>query len=180
MSQVVQSLPLLLSKEDLTNILSIPQITDDKKVDRIIKEAQDLDVHPLLGDELYYDMVLNKSVDKYRTLLNGEQYTDEDNVTRIFTGLRMAIAYYFCARFVETNQINITTHGVVQKTNEHSTPVTEKTIAFQAGKYRSQGYEYWKQAEQYLNEKDDVYTKWKSTCASANPRSSLKITPIGG
>ncbi len=59
-----QVINLLITKTEFTSDKIIPQNTDDEKVNKAIREAQQLDLRPLLGNACYYDLVRNFQASK--------------------------------------------------------------------------------------------------------------------
>jgi hypothetical protein len=169
---------LLITKEEFQADKLIPQSTDTARVEKAIREAQQFDIRPLLGDALYYDLLKNTTEEKYQSLLNGEEYQNAQSETILFSGLRMAIKYYAYSRFILSQQVNVTSHSVVEKLNQYSQPSQEKTIVREAEQAKSGAAEYWNEAKAYLNCKSTDFPLWKRK--NATPKSAFKITAIGG
>lgn len=173
---------LLITKAEFSEDKLIPDATPESRVDRCIRESQQFDLLPLLGDALYFDLLKNSSNEIYRKLIDGEEYTDlQDHVVQ-FSGLRMALKYWAYARFINSNQFNVTTHSSVTKTNPWSEPAQSKTIAIEVESAKSGAYAYWLEAKKYLDTKKETYPLWKTTCSAddSNVRSGFRINAVGG
>jgi hypothetical protein len=59
-----QVIKLLIAKSDFTSDKLIPQNTEDEKINKSIRDAQQFDLRPLLGDAFYYDLVKNFQASK--------------------------------------------------------------------------------------------------------------------
>ena len=180
----MEEINLIIDSTAFTEDKLVPQITDPAKFQRAIREAQQFDLRPLLGDALYYELVNNYNPDdsggpddKYLKLVDGEQYQDSQDQTIIFSGLRMVIKYYAYARLISGQQINVTSHSVTRKLSDYSEPVDGKTIAMEVSSARNGAASYWDEAKKYLNAKAADFPLWK--CTHKAPRTGVKITAIG-
>lgn len=177
--------PLLIDYTEFTKDKLIPALTDQDKLrlESSIREAQQFDLRPVLGDAMYYDILLNydgsdSSTDKYDDLILGTQYTNQNNETIIFSGLRMCIKYWAYARYLSRQQVNVTARGIAIKTNPHSDPVDSKTISVEVQSARSGAVAYFEEAKKFLNGKQSTYTLWKGE--KVKTRSGFRITAVGG
>ena len=114
---------LITCKEvhELTRKMSI-HIENDK-MDAFIREAENLDVKPVIGDGLF--IALHKDYERFTALLNGGVYENEDGELKSFTGLKTALSYFVYARLVRNNDGQVTRMGFVNKDNDHSTRASE-------------------------------------------------------
>lgn len=175
----------LIQISDIKAIKPISDNIDVARLDPYIIEAQDLDIRPFLGDPLFYDLVegVNASPQstKYLELINGKSYTNSYGHTIYFDGLKVAIAYFAYARFMQNQGINVTRFGIVKKLNDTSEPIDQAAIDRFVGNTRSIGNSYIAQVEAFLD--DDyrqttrVYPLWREE-EPKKPRSKFKITPV--
>lgn len=136
-------------------------ISDVKRLDTYISEAQNFDLRPLLGEELYFDFINNLTVQKYIDLKNGKNYIPSDyTATFNFLGIKPVLVYFTYSRFLLNDNYRSTNAGFVQKVTEHSNPVDEKTIARLASQARASALSYWKDVLLFLYTYSDTYTLW--------------------
>jgi hypothetical protein len=175
--------PLLLTKDDFLEDKLIPSITELVKLEKCIRDAQEEDLRPLMGDRFYTDMILNFSLNDsdvthiYVPLMRGEDYEDSDGYTIHFSGLRMALKNWTYARYIAQVQFNVTSHSVVNKLQDNSQLVSSKTIAAQVEAARSMAVSYWADVVKYLKVKYASYPLW--TGQKTTPRGSFRIR-VGG
>lgn len=93
------------------------------KIDSFIREAENMDLKPVMGDELL--IAVKRRQVEFATLLNGGVYERPDGNTKSFEGLKSALAYFTYARFVRNNDGNVTRTGFMIKDNEHSVRASE-------------------------------------------------------
>ena len=65
---------------------------DPDKIETYIRESENIYIKSALGDELFLDVKTNP--DKYALLLDGGTYETKCKEKKLFTGLRIALAYY--------------------------------------------------------------------------------------
>ena len=110
--------------------------------------------------------------------MDGEEYTNSKGETIQFPGLRMALKYYAYAIYLPLQQTTVTSHSAVIKTNPFSVPQEQKELLRQADESEKGAYEYWKEAEAYLNANKDLFTLWE--CTNVTPSSGFRISVVGG
>lgn len=168
----------------------------DGVVEIYIREAEQIDILPAIGAELYKrfsqlgDIIVDDKklatenggeiyalaegelpTEEYK-LLNGGYYTDGCGEEHYFEGLKAALAYLAYARFVRNHSTNVTTYGVVVKTGEDSTPADVRTISAAALDARRIGEDYLAAALRYW--------KYATECARSPQRASRpRFVPIG-
>lgn len=108
----------LITIEDLrTHTKNIARTVVWDDVEPYIREAQNLDIKPKIGDETLMKL-LSEENEVYTLLLNGGIYTNNGQ-SRMFSGLKAALSYYIYARLVN-NSFQFTRFGSVQKTDQYS------------------------------------------------------------
>src|SRR4051812_15981545 len=109
---------VLITKNDFKDIRKISQNISLEKLNPYILEAQEFDLKPILGQELYYDLVADydssPSLEKYFDLYHGSTYTC-GNSTYTHNGLVPAICYFAYSRYVLDAGITDTPSGLKQK-----------------------------------------------------------------
>lgn len=100
---------------------------DDKKLLAYITEAEQMNIKPALGDELFLDILSQgEDNDLYKILLNGGTYKDNNRNTRSFVGLKVALSYFVYAQNVMTGDFQSTRYGTVIKQGEYSQGISSK------------------------------------------------------
>lgn len=135
----------------------ISKQVDKQRVESFIREAEELDLCPSLGNALLND--IRNHPDKYDSLLYGCEY-ESNGVTIYQSGLRKALAYYAYGRLLQNGDGQVTRFGYVEKNDEHSNPVDTEA---RANAYRS-AFEmadtYMAQVLSYIQTTDNpLYTK---------------------
>lgn len=106
---------------ELTRKMSVHLERD--KIDSFIREAENMDLKPVMGDSLLYAVRRDSSA--FVTLLGGGMYRLPSGEVRTFEGLKSALAYFTFARFVRNGDGNVTRSGFMVKDNEHSTRASD-------------------------------------------------------
>jgi hypothetical protein len=159
-------------------------VNEAKRVTPFVYEAQVFDLKPLLGATLYDDLIDNTTDAKYLTLLNGEQYVDPNGYTVNFEGLGACLVYFAYARFLENQQITVTSHGVVTKDSPYSTPVDSKTLTQRINQVRSGAFVYFEQVAKYLTDKNtstpNTYDLWLNDLPDTRKTSAPRLSAVDG
>lgn len=138
---------MLVTSDDIRKYRPIAGNLDDiRRLETYINEAEQLDIIPVIGAELYKQITDNPS--NYNELLNGGYY---NNNTQHFAGLKAAICMLAYARFLPNNIINVTPFGVKEKLSIDSNTVDNKTLFYQINETRKIGLAYLQQVVDYLN-----------------------------
>lgn len=153
---------LVISANDIKKYKAIADIHPDR-IDPYIREAQVLNLRPLLNEALYYDF-LNKFQDTgdsmysaYQNLLNGTTYTYEGQTIE-YLGLKPMMVYYTLARFVVNNQVNFTAYGVAYKRSDESDRLDADSIRVQVNQFREIALAYQNGVKQFLDYNTATYT----------------------
>lgn len=96
---------------------------DKDKIDSFIREAENMDLKPVMGDSLLY--AVRREPTAFTALLNGGMYKSASGDIKTFEGLKSALAYFTFARFVRNGDGNVTRVGFTVKDNEHSTRASD-------------------------------------------------------
>jgi len=167
----------IITITDIRELRRIPnQVEWTGDFENYVIEAQRFDIRPFLGDAMFYDMMENLTSAVYVDLLDGTEWTYAENTIQ-FDGLRVALAYFSFARYIQSNNVFMTRYGLVTKSTEHSEPVDEKTIARLVSQARNAANAIIEQAKLFLNNNIAVYTLWNSA-ASNKPRWGSKLKCI--
>lgn len=128
----------LLTIEELkTTGRPIGKVSEDK-LNAFISEAEQLHIKPILGDELFLELMKEAETDDEdmqdttkQMLLNGGTYyinngTDRETI-RSFMGLKVAISYFVNAQLLMVGDIESTRFGSVIKDGDYSSHISSKT-----------------------------------------------------
>lgn len=152
-----------------------------KSLEPYILEAEQFDLRPFLGDDLYLDLVADfeasPSLETYSDLYNGSQYTYNDRSYQ-HDGIVSVLAYFTYSRYIANANIHSTKHGVVQKNTEFSEPASEKTIARLIGQAKSGAVAYQERVRLYLNHHSDSIPLWYGS--GKRRKGQIRIHAIGG
>lgn len=133
---------LIISVENLKEFRPLSEDIPPVRINPFIQEAHQIDLKNLLGGALYVDLLAkfdNSGASEYaayKQLIDGLSYTS-GGVTLEHPGLVGFLCYSALARFYANNQINVTKFGIVNKTNDQSTPVEYKVIQASIEEMRS-------------------------------------------
>jgi len=151
---------LLVDRAEITKHRQISQTVYDDVLNQYIRDAQFLDVQDLLCAEFYNDLMMNSTDAEYVELLNRGIYqyngTEYTNV-----GLKTVICYYAHARYLKFGSATDTPFSLVEKTNNDSQIVSEKTKQILYKQNQQIAYKYWMNVEAFLNRKKSNYPLWK-------------------
>lgn len=160
---MTEQIDLLIGRGDITPYAQIAiNVRDENSLFPHILAAQNVDVQPVLGGPLFTDLLLNRTIDKYRELLEGGLYQNEAGFTLKFQGLKSAIACFAYARYLLWKNANDTPFGVVSKKTEWSELADTKLITAIASEKRSEASHYLSECTTFLNENLGTYPLFDS------------------
>lgn len=111
---------MLIDRTEIAKHRELSKGVREGKINPYIEDAQRLDLMPLLGENLYNDIV-NNSVD-HTLLLDGGNYT-YNGKTYNHSGLKKTLSIFTYARYVMFGSYTDTAFGFVEKSNQDSKPV---------------------------------------------------------
>lgn len=103
----------------------IGKVSDDKII-AFITEVEQTIVRPALGDDLFMRIMAQESNKDIELLMSGGKYQNQQGQTRVFTGLKTAIAYYTYAQNVRAGDIESTRYGMMLKDGDYSQHASAK------------------------------------------------------
>jgi len=138
---------------------------EEEKVTRYIAEAQEFDLKSVLGRALHFAFVeglaASPQVEIYSELFEGKTYLDTGlNQNISFAGVKKAMIYWSYARFLNNQDTNVTSFGIVQKENEFSKPSEEKRIARLVTAAIAAATAYKNDFVKFLNDNSTDYPLW--------------------
>jgi len=173
---------MLISLEQIQLFKSLTtNLNTVKQLDPYILEAEEFDLRPFLGDDLYLDLVADfeasPSLETYLDLYNGTEYTYNGRTYR-HEGIVPVLAYFTFARYAAMSGTHSTKHGFVTKQTDFSEPASEKTIARMIGQSKSAALVYQDRVRRYLNHHASTYPLWYGS--SKRRKGQIRISAIGG
>lgn len=173
-------IPKLISIQDIQEYTRITSSVDSvKSLEPFIIDAQEMDLRPFIGQELYIDLINEfesyPSLPTYNYLFNGCTY-QVGTKNYLHHGLKAVLVFYTWHRFILGGNIQSTRMGMVVKKNEFSEPASEATIARIASQAKSMAVVYQDSVKCYLDNNNSLYPLWK---CNRGHRGSIKIRGIG-
>lgn len=159
---------MLIDKTEIAKHREVSRSVRDDKINPYIDDAEALDLKPMLGSELYYEMVENPTDAKYIALL--------DPVEKKHVGIKKVLSLFSYARYVLYGSFTDTAFGFVQKSSQDSQPVGNEFKRNIYTKDRQAAVEYFKDIERYLNDNKTDYPLWKTGCGISMGR--VRISKI--
>lgn len=172
----------LITFEDIRDRIGIPLNTNQAKdLNPKILDAQDFDLRPFLGEQLYLDLIEDfsnsPSLVKYNDLFNGSTYTYNGKKYQ-HDGVKAILVYHSYARYSGRNSIKDTPFGFTQKKNEHSDHASEKAIARIVAEERSKAQAHEDRVRMFLHYNREDYPLYN--CHNTKRRSTgVRIKRIG-
>ena len=143
---------------------------EEAKLIAYITEAEQMNIKPALGEELFLD-ILTEGEDNnlFKVLLNGGTYKDCCECTHSFVGLKVTLSYYVYAQNVMTGDFQSTRFGTVIKSGDYSREISSKE--------RSDCYNNALEVAHYYLQECVAYCKCKNLINSDRPH---RIASTGG
>lgn len=100
---------------------------DDTKLLAYITEAEQMNIKPALGDELFLNILKDgETNDIYKVLLAGGTYRDGADNIHSFIGLKVTLSYFVYAQNVMSGDFQSTRYGLRVKDGDYSSGVSSK------------------------------------------------------
>ena len=165
----------LINKSDIIDVRQISKSVSEGIINNFIDEAQLLDLKPLIGENLYQEIVLNTS--NYHDLLN--EITYNYNGSQLTScGLKKVLIHFAYARYVMNGSTTDTPFGMVEKQFQDGRNI-ERTSKKEIYKYNQQiAFQYWQEVERYLNRNQELYPSWKNGYCEPRRNTSFRINKI--
>ena len=164
----------LITRNEIQQYKQLSNSINGAKLNEIILQSQMVDLLPLLGERLYYDVINNSET---RTeLLEGNTY-EYNNITYTNVGLKAVLAHYVYARYAMYGDVIDTAFGLKAKLNndvsERIDTGMKKTLYEHNCNY---AYNLWLNVELFLTRtREPLYT----LCGSAQKNKNFKMSRIG-
>jgi len=167
---------MLITKVEIAKYREVSRNVRTDKINPYIQEAELLDLKPLLGSALYFDLVNNKEEAKYVSLLKGDSYL-VNNVPYAFVGIEQILSIFADARYKLFGSFTDTAFGLVEKSNTDTTAVSLDSKKDIYKKNRQTAYLYFSDLKRFLDANKELYPLWKKT-EKTRGLSGLKISKI--
>jgi len=139
---------ILWSQAEQTAIRPISANNLARKFNALAELTQQKDLRPLLGFDMYQDLIQNPASPANATLLDGDSYTYNGR-TFTFDGLKYVLAHLFFANYI-TDNIEDTFTGMVVKSNEDSQPASQGDKKNLQNMARETAMQYWEDCKHYI------------------------------
>lgn len=166
---------MLITKQEIAKHREVSRSVRDDKINPFIEDAEFLDLKPLLGDELYYELLNNKTDPKFQKILEPQKYEYKGTAYES-PGLKKVIAIFAYSRYVLFGSFTDTAFGFVQKSNQDSDPVSDSHKRNIHTKEINVAHSYFNEVALYLNRHGKKYPNWKR-CKSRH-KTGLRISKI--
>jgi len=164
----------LITREEIRDYTQISKTFSDDMLNDTIIQVQLNEIRPLLGDELFNDLMSNAS--EHEDLLNGSTYT-YNSVTYTNYGLKAVLSYYIYAYSVMFGDVINTPFGSVQKLNNLSEPVPNDIRKSMFTINKQSAYNVWLSVKDFLVRTD--YPKYNTNRFCQKTKTNFNIRKIG-
>ena len=138
----------LIDRIELQKYKQISNSINEAKLNELILQSQLVDLLPLLGERLYYDILNN--VGSYTDLLNGSSY-NYNGVTYENVGLKCVLSHYVYARHVMYGDQVDTAFGIREKLNNDVSKQVDYSMKKTTFKNNNEvAYNLWLNVERFL------------------------------
>lgn len=163
----------LITRAEIQQYKQLSNSINNDKLNELILQSQMVDLLPLLGERLYYDLLDN--IAGYTDLLEGSTYTFQ-SVTYTNVGLKAVLAHYIYARYAMFGDIIDTAFGLKTKINND---VSERIdTGYKKTLYESNcnyAFNLWLNVENYLIRTNNELYK----CSGIFKPKNFKMSRIG-
>lgn len=163
---------ILISKEDVNDIRAFSDTFDKPKFDAWVKDIQRTQLSQILGKALWTDMFNNLGDAKYIKLIDGEQYTNNQNELIDFFGLKPFLSYHFLALFMSEGSLNFSNTGAKTFDEEQSSFAMVEGIR---NRYKEQAVQFGNYVITYLEDNSTTYPLWKSKARNNRTDFALNV-----
>ncbi len=169
----------LASFEDFGEYKRIPPaILGDERLQTAVLNAQRGVIRDLLGKALYHDLINNRTVAKYVSLLDGATYS-ENGATVQFHGLKPAILWYAYAIALQDLSTTPTKAGLkVKEAVGGGTTVDQTALNDEKSRANAQGDMYAQEVREYLDANVSTYPLWPKKLTDDRDSNNFKASVI--
>ena len=154
---------MLIDKTEIASHREISRSVKDDKINPYIDDAELLDLKPLLGNALYFDLAKNPTDAKYIALLDPKEFIIND-ITYKHQGLKKIISIFATARYRLFGSATDTAFGLVEKQHNDSVQVSGTTKRDLYTKEQQAATQYFADIALFLNNNTETYPLWNQGC----------------
>lgn len=162
---MAEQITLLINRNDMIPYCQVAiHSREEEMLQPHILASQLVDIKPIIGNALFTDLIANRYDDKYKSLLEGGTYTNQNNNVVTFQGLKASISCYTYARYMFSKNAVDTPFGMVAKTNEYSEKADASIIQTIASAKRSEATAYLNECIEFIKNNLETYTLFQTDC----------------
>lgn len=128
--------------------------------EQLEQEVEETDLSDLLGIALLQDIQANPSTANNLLLLNGSTFTDCNDNTIAFKGIKYALAYMVHYRYMNSINVQDTASGTVRKDSNESTFALKGEVTENRNFSKKIALREFDLIKQFLNENETDYPLW--------------------
>jgi hypothetical protein len=132
------------------------------KFDTLALETQIKDLKPLIGFDMFQDLLQNPTETANKALLDGGEYT-YNGVTYEFKGLIYVLCYFFYANYVMTSWYADTFTGFVSKNHDNAQPASSGDKKNLRDLNIEIALQYWEDCKHYIMANSSDYSYYNCT-----------------
>lgn len=163
----------LITLSEVQQYKQVSNSINTAKFNELVLQAQQVELYPLLGEELYWDIINNTA--SYTDLLNDSTYTYK-GITYQNVGLKSVLAHYWYAYHAFYGDQVDTAFGLREKLNNDVSKQVDtsmkKTLFTHNCNY---AYNLWLNVERFLIRTDEPLYK----CNQKKHNTHFRISKIG-
>lgn len=168
----------IIAKTDINGFFPIGKNLNDERVDPHILRAQQAELKPFLGDEMYYDFIENIGTPENQRLFDGGEYVEQGG-TIYFSGVKALLSAWSYSRIIKNNQVFVTRGGVTSKDTEQSEQHLNSMVQQRSRDAASAAIRIQHEIALFIDKNRDDYPLWqRSTSTNAPTRTAFKMTRV--
>ena len=169
---------VLITNTEVRSVRYITENYDATKFALFAREIQRDYVMPLLGTDLYIDLLDNVSSQIYVDLLDGKDYQDSGSTVR-FQGLKLYIIYMWLWLYAREGGVQLTESGREDFIFENSSQTTPGLSDEVISQYFSSANAIADQIKKFLEDNSDDYPEYKSSEVETKQTKSFSFSVLG-
>jgi hypothetical protein len=169
---------ILVTRNDIEDFFPIGKNVDNARLLQHVLRAQQSDLKPWIGSELYFQFVENFTDAIYQKLYNGGSYEYQGN-NIYFGGIRQLLCSWAYARIYEANTDFVGRGGNTRKETEESTGQEQTITNIRSSEAESEALRLQAEMSRFLDQNSSDYPLWsRAQNAEAQQRTSMRITKV--